>query len=101
MDIETAIFRIVQESLTNVFRHSNSDRATVELKMENEQVIVRIRDYGKGIPDAGELNERKVIGVGIGGMRERIRQFGGELKVSRCEPGTMVAASIPLPVSAG
>jgi PAS domain S-box-containing protein len=99
-DIETAIFRIVQESLTNVFRHSNSDRATVELEKENEQVTVRIRDYGKGLPDTGEPTESKVIGVGIAGMRERIRQFGGQLKVSRCEPGTMVAASMPLPTDA-
>ena len=97
-DIETAIFRIVQESLTNVFRHSNSDRATVELEKGNEQVIVRIRDYGKGLPDTSGPSESKVIGVGIAGMRERIRQFGGELKVSRCEPGTIVAASIPLPI---
>jgi PAS domain S-box-containing protein len=96
-DIETAIFRIVQESLTNVFRHSNSDRATVELEKKNEHVIVRIRDYGKGFPDPGEPSESKVIGVGIAGMRERIRQFGGELKVLRCEPGTMVTASIPIP----
>jgi PAS domain S-box-containing protein len=98
-DIETAIFRIVQESLTNVFRHSNADRATVELEKENGQVVVRIRDYGKGFPDEGEPIESKVIGVGIAGMRERIRQFGGELRVSRCEPGTMVTANVPLPVA--
>jgi PAS domain S-box-containing protein len=100
-DIETAIFRIVQESLTNVYRHSNSDRATVELEKKNGHVAVRIRDYGKGFPDSGEPIESKVIGVGIAGMRERIRQFGGELRVSRCEPGTMVAASVPLPVGEG
>jgi PAS domain S-box-containing protein len=101
MDIETAIFRIAQESLSNVFRHSNSDHATVELEKRNGQVVVRIRDYGKGFPDSGEPIESNVIGVGIAGMRERIRQFGGELRVSRCEPGTMVAASIPLPGGAG
>jgi signal transduction histidine kinase len=50
-DIETAIFRIVQESLTNVFRHSQSDRATVELEMQTGRVIGRIRDYGKGFPE--------------------------------------------------
>jgi signal transduction histidine kinase len=100
-DIETAIFRIVQESLSNVFRHSNSDRATVELEKENGQVVVRIRDYGKGFPDNGEPIESKLVGVGIAGMRERIRQFGGELRVSRCEPGTMVAVAIPLPAGAG
>jgi len=100
-DIETAIFRIVQESLSNVFRHSSSERATVELEKESGQVVVRIRDYGKGFPDNGEPIESNVVGVGIAGMRERIRQFGGELRVSRCEPGTMVAASIPLRGGAG
>ena len=95
MDIETAIFRIVQESLTNVFRHANSDRATIELEKRNGQVVVRIRDYGKGFRASSEPNERKVIGVGIAGMRERIRQFGGNLTVSRQEPGTLVEATIP------
>jgi PAS domain S-box-containing protein len=101
MDIETAIFRIVQESLTNVFRHSGSDRATVQMENQNGQVVVRIRDYGKGFPDNADPSEIKLVGVGIAGMRERIRQFGGELRMARCEPGTMVEASIPLPVGAG
>jgi len=95
-DIETAIFRIVQESLTNVFRHACSDRATVELHEQDKQVVVRIRDYGKGFPANGEPTENKVIGVGIAGMRERIRPFGGDLRLSRCEPGTVVEATIPL-----
>jgi two-component system, NarL family, sensor kinase len=93
-DIETAIFRVVQESLTNVFRHANSDRATVELREQDEQVVVRIRDYGKGFPANGEPIENKLIGVAVAGMRERIRQFGGDLRVSRCEPGTLVEASL-------
>jgi len=100
MNIETAIFRIVQESLTNVFRHANSDRATIELEKRNGQVVVRIRDYGKGFPANGEAIESKIVGVGVAGMRERIRQFGGELRVSRCEPGTLVEADVPLPVGA-
>ena len=75
-DIETAIFRIVRESLTNVFRHSGADRATVELEKENGQFVVRNRGYGKGFPDNGEPIESKVMGVGVAGTRERIRQFG-------------------------
>jgi len=97
-EIEIAIFRVVQESLTNVFRHANSERATVELHEQDRQVAVRIRDYGKGFPTNGQPLENKVIGVGVAGMRERIRQFGGDLRVSRCEPGTMVEASVPLAV---
>ena len=99
-DIETVIFRIVQESLTNVFRHSSSDRATVELQKQSKQVVVRIRDYGRGIPADTEPTESTIVGVGIAGMRERIRQFHGSLTVLRQEPGTLVEASLPLPVSA-
>jgi signal transduction histidine kinase len=96
MDIETTIFRVVQESLSNVFRHSDSDRALVELEKQTERIVVRIRDYGKGLPAlVCGANGTKLAGVGIGGMRERIRQFGGSLTVSNCEPGTLVEASIP------
>jgi PAS domain S-box-containing protein len=102
MEVETAIFRIVQESLSNVFRHAEAKKASVELEKQNDRIVVRIRDYGKGFPaDVITPNGNKTVGVGIAGMRERIRQFGGSLKVSRCEPGTMVEASVPLTVGAG
>lgn len=96
MDKETAIFRVVQESLTNVFRHANSDRAEVELESQNHRVVVRVRDYGKGLPpDVMSPSGGNTVGVGIAGMRERIRQFGGDLTVSLCEPGTLVEATVP------
>jgi PAS domain S-box-containing protein len=96
-DIETTIFRVVQESLTNVYRHANSKSARVEVDKGAETVIVRIRDYGNGLPQdkLGKLHSR-ILGVGIGGMRERVRQFGGELTISRAEPGTLVEARIPI-----
>jgi PAS domain S-box-containing protein len=96
-DVETTIFRVVQESLTNVYRHANSESARVEVDKQSEWVVVRVRDYGKGLPPES-LDRRHSfgLGVGIGGMRERVRQFGGDLKVSRAEPGTMVEARIPL-----
>jgi PAS domain S-box-containing protein len=96
-DIETTIFRIVQESLTNVFRHSNSDSARVEIEKQSESVSVRVRDYGKGAPQqiTGKRSSAS-LGVGVTGMRERVRQFGGELTLSRAEPGTLVEAKIPL-----
>lgn len=89
VEIETAIFRVVQESLNNVLRHANADRALVQLERQEDLVVVRIRDYGKGLPP------ERAGGVGIVGMRERIRPFGGRLTVSRCEPGTLVEAAIP------
>jgi PAS domain S-box-containing protein len=96
-DIETTIFRVVQESLTNVYRHANSDSARVEIEKQAEWVIVRVRDYGKGPPQEimGRTHSPS-LGVGLVGMRERVRQFGGELTVSRAEPGTLVEARIPL-----
>jgi PAS domain S-box-containing protein len=96
-DMETTIFRVVQESLTNVYRHAQSGSARVEIDNQAEWVVVRVRDYGKGIPQ--ELTERNLsakLGVGIIGMRERVRQFGGELILSRAEPGTLVQCKIPL-----
>jgi PAS domain S-box-containing protein len=95
-DIETTIFRVVQESLTNVYRHASSESARVEVEKEAEWVVVRVRDYGKGIPWEAVKLRSPVLGVGIGGMRERVRQFGGELTVSRALPGTVVEARIPL-----
>jgi PAS domain S-box-containing protein len=96
-DIETAIFRVVQEALTNVVRHAQSESARVEINKHGDSVIVRVRDYGLGLPTdmAGPTGANR-LGVGISGMRERIRQFGGELTVTRAEPGTLVEAKIPL-----
>jgi PAS domain S-box-containing protein len=96
-DIETTIFRIVQESLTNIYKHADSDSARVEIDKQPERVIVRVRDYGIGVvQDASRRNRMATLGVGITGMRERVRQFGGELTVTRAEPGTLVEARIPL-----
>lgn len=96
-DLEVTVFRVVQESLTNVFRHSGSESARVEIQKLADHVTVRVRDYGKGCPpDLGGVSQSVRLGVGISGMRERVRQFGGELIVVRAEPGTLVEAKIPL-----
>jgi PAS domain S-box-containing protein len=93
-DIETTIFRIVQESLTNVYRHAKSQSARVEIEKQSDWIIVRVRDHGIGVPHA-DIGHR-LSGVGVSGMRERVRQFGGELTVSRAEPGTLVEGKIPV-----
>jgi signal transduction histidine kinase len=90
-DIETAIFRVVQESLTNVYRHSGSEDARIDIDQQDDRVTVRVRDFGKGMGSAVPL-----MGVGVSGMKERIRQLNGELKISNEEPGTLVLASVPL-----
>jgi PAS domain S-box-containing protein len=96
-ELETTIFRIVQESLTNVYRHAATESVRVEIDKQPEWIIVRVRDYGKGVPKEilGNRSHGN-LGVGISGMRERVRQFGGELTVTRAEPGTLVEAKIPL-----
>jgi PAS domain S-box-containing protein len=96
-DIEATIFRIIQESLTNVCRHANSDSARVEIEKQAEFVTVRVRDYGEGLPpEVANRNISPGLGVGVSGMRERVRQFGGDLTISRAEPGTLIEARIPL-----
>lgn len=93
-EVETAIFRIVQEALTNVFRHSGARTAWVDLSQQHNQVTVRVRDDGKGIGNISQAHTAG-IGVGIGGMRQRSREFGGDLRVSDANPGTLVEAVIP------
>jgi PAS domain S-box-containing protein len=94
-DIETTVFRIIQESLTNVYRHAESQDARIELIQEAGHVTVRIRDFGKGIPD-NKLGISIVPGIGITGMRERIKQLNGEFRISKAEPGTLVEATMPI-----
>jgi two-component system NarL family sensor kinase len=94
--IETAIFRVVQEALTNVYRHSGSDNARVEIERLSDTIVLRIRDFGKGVPFHSPLiRTEPTLGVGITGMRDRVRLLGGELTVKRAEPGTLVEAYIP------
>jgi len=98
-EVEFAIFRILQESLTNVHRHSGSSTANVRLSMTDESVILQIRDRGNGI--APKLLEEAgqdwlgSLGVGLRGMSERVRQLGGKLEVESTVNGTTVTASVP------
>jgi signal transduction histidine kinase len=95
-EMETALFRVVQECLTNIHRHSGSTTADIRLTRTIEGVHVEISDRGRGIaPD--RLREDKIIsGVGIMGIEERMRQFGGTVNVTSSENGTAVVARIPL-----
>lgn len=94
-ELERAIFRIVQEALTNVFRHSGARNGWVSVIRGENEVIVRVRDDGKGI--ANEVSELRPgsIGVGIGGMSQRAKEFGGQLRVTNTLPGTTVEVVIP------
>jgi two-component system NarL family sensor kinase len=97
-ELETAIFRVVQECLTNIHRHSGSRVAGVRLTRDGNQVKVEVTDQGKGMPSGGNGSHKKV-GVGIQGMRERIAQFGGRFEIRSVKKGTTVVASVTVPNS--
>jgi signal transduction histidine kinase len=99
-ELETTIFRLVQECLTNIHRHSQSPVATIRISQTDAHVDVEVRDEGRGIPQEklSEMISSGTAGVGIGGMRERARQLGGTLEVkSEGEgKGTTVLARLPV-----
>jgi two-component system, chemotaxis family, CheB/CheR fusion protein len=97
-NIEIALFRVIQESLNNVHRHSGADRVSIELTNGAKAVMLRISDNGKGLPPqvmSGGLGQRAVFGVGILGMRERLSQLGGTLSINSTKKGTVVEAKVP------
>lgn len=106
-EIETTVFRIVQEALTNVHRHSGSRTATIRLAREPGMVRFEIQDYGRGMPSpqsqAG-MHSNAAFGVGIAGMRERMKQLDGTLEIrSESGRGTTILATLPIgqPISPG
>ncbi len=98
-DVETAIFRMIQECLVNIHRHSSSATASIALRSSESGVSLTIRDEGCGI-SAETLNKLEEgtgdLGVGIGGMRERARQLGGSIAIKRANPGTLVEVTLPV-----
>ena len=97
-DVETAIFRIVQEALTNVHRHSGSPVAKVRVTRRDNQVLVEVADQGKGITAEKQktMDSGAKLGVGIRGMGERVRQLGGTLGITSNSQGTVVIISLPV-----
>lgn len=99
-DIEVTVFRIVQETLTNVARHSGSKTAFIKLTRQPGEIVLTVRDEGRGIPP--EKLEKvhgnvSALGVGVAGVWERVRQFGGELEINSNSRGTTVMVVVPLP----
>ena len=100
-EMEIAIFRIVQESLANVHRHSGSKTAQVRVGRDAQKVTLEIRDQGRGLHANGSAQTPEPVlpGVGIRGMRERVRQLGGRFEIQVSEGSTTVRAAIPLPAA--
>jgi PAS domain S-box-containing protein len=97
-DSETAIFRIVQECLTNIHRHSESPVARIRIRRTDSEVSLEVEDRGKGIPPEKRqaMDSGGTAGVGIRGMRERLRQLGGSLEINSNDTGTVVVARLPV-----
>jgi PAS domain S-box-containing protein len=95
-ETETAIFRLIQEGLTNIHRHSGSPTATVRIMQDAEALTVEVQDRGEGMPATASSAQNRTIGVGVQGMRERVRQLGGGFEINSGKEGTAVVAILPL-----
>jgi signal transduction histidine kinase len=89
-DIETTVYRLVQESLTNVSRHARATRVNVRVRLEGARVVLEVRDDGEGFDPSAD-----VTGFGVQGMRERVALAGGTLQIESGPAGTRVAVSLP------
>lgn len=95
---EMALFRVVQEGLTNVMRHSGSQKARIGVEYDAEYVVLSVEDEGRGIDRqrAARITNAMESGVGIAGMRERMQQFGGKLEIYPRAKGTELRATVPI-----
>jgi signal transduction histidine kinase len=98
--VEIVLFRVLQESLTNITKHAGSATVDVFLQLDKNVISLSVRDYGKGI-SAERLAKMNGcgsdVGVGIAGMRERLKELGGRLEIESDSTGTLLKASIPSP----
>jgi PAS domain S-box-containing protein len=102
-EMETMLFRVVQEALINIYRHADSPTASIRLRVDGRRLMLEIEDHGRGMP--ADLIARLptgggAMGVGVPGMRERLQQLGGTLGIQSSPAGTTVRADIPLPPGA-
>jgi two-component system, NarL family, sensor kinase len=97
--MEIALFRVLQESLTNVHRHSGASNANVHFTYQGDVVILEVTDFGKGIPEERLQQLRQVsaqTGVGLAGMRERLHELNGKLEIESDARGTCMRATVPI-----
>ena len=101
-NLEITLFRVVQECLTNIHRHSGSSTAAIRVARSQNEVRLEVRDAGKGLPVEAQtsLSSGKLSGVGLRGMHERLRQMGGQLNVQSNGNGTLILATLPIEVIA-
>jgi signal transduction histidine kinase len=95
-EIETAVFRVVQESLTNVVRHAQAQQAWISLASRDGLLVAAVRDDGKGLANGTDGCGPQKIGVGISGMRQRAKELGGEFEIRNANPGVLVEIRVPV-----
>ncbi len=96
-NVETTLFRIVQEALINIHRHAESPTARIHLRRDGDRLVLEIQDRGRGMSPgvvAGLLDGSGAFGVGVAGMRERLRRLGGSFDIDSGADGTTVRASV-------
>jgi signal transduction histidine kinase len=96
-EVETALFRIIQEALTNVFRHARAQNVWVTLTERKREIAVTVRDDGVGVLEHTAEFRPGNMGVGIASMRQRAKELGGEIRIRNASPGTIVELVIPNP----
>jgi len=97
VDVETDLFRVVQECLANVHRHSGSSRVAIQLDRDTRNVFLKVRDWGAGMPvDSNGKGSYVAPGVGIPGMRERVHEHGGRFEIKSDETGVLVSVMLPV-----
>jgi PAS domain S-box-containing protein len=98
-EIETTVFRIIQECLTNILKHSGSQTASLRISLDTQDIVLEVKDQGRGLVVQSLGRPSSVssgVGIGIMGMRERVRQLHGRLDIDSGEWGTQVTATLPL-----
>jgi signal transduction histidine kinase len=95
-DLQRTILRVMQEALTNVHRHAGASHVSVDARIVSGRLVVRIRDNGRGITGAARLEGPIRLGVGVAGMRARLEQFDGELRIRTGRGGTSIVAMVPI-----
>jgi signal transduction histidine kinase len=98
-DYELSLFRIIQECLTNIHRHSGTKTANIRIVQDDETLVLEVRDEGRGMPERLSEIQSRGSGVGIRGMRERVLQLSGTMSIESDSSGTRIQAAIPTPRS--
>jgi signal transduction histidine kinase len=98
-DVETTLFRVVQEALLNIHHHAGSPIALIRLRVESDRLLLEIVDRGRGMPSTATAELPAgggALGVGVAGMRERLQELGGTFEIESSDEGTTVRAQVPL-----